>query len=502
MTLRTQLVIAFGVVAMIPLVGGAIGIYSQRSATRRAHELLAQAEASRHMVDTARRAQVSFHMRADAWKNLLLRGHQRAAYDAYLGSFKAAQRETAAALADVSTDAGAFGLDPRHVDALRVAVANVDAKYTQALAQFSIADPATSARVDDAVSDIDSEVAPRMDALVAEIFQRTDSQIVAGRQELESAGRWRERVMMFGTISGIALGIFFGWVTSFAVVRHLRGVAQRMTDQTGSVAAAANQLSGSSETMAHTSTDQAAAVESSSAAIAQVSARVKQNADSARNAREIAETSRSAAEASAAELTELQSAMNESVAAAANITKIIKSIDEIAFQTNLLALNAAVEAARAGESGAGFAVVADEVRSLAQRSAQAARETAGKIEDASAKSARGAEMANRVGDSLKRVLENTRSVDALVREIAAASAEQAAGLEQAVASMERIDRLTQSNAAAAEETAAAARSLDDQASQLRRELAGMIDRRVVLLDAGTKHANEGVPADEREVVTV
>jgi methyl-accepting chemotaxis protein len=169
--------------------------------------------------------------------------------------------------------------------------------------------------------------------------------------------------------------------------------------------------------------------------------------------------------------------MHASVAAAGNITKIIKSIDEIAFQTNLLALNAAVEAARAGEAGAGFAVVADEVRSLAHRSAAAARETADKIEDAASKSARSAELADRVGASLQRVLENTRTVDALVSRITDASVEQAAGLEQAVSSMERIDRLTQANASSAQQTAASAHELNEEAGQLRRELRAVLDSR-------------------------
>ena len=121
--------------------------------------------------------------------------------------------------------------------------------------------------------------------------------------------------------------------------------------------------------------------------------------------------------------------------------------------------------------------MAEEVRSLAQRSAQAARETGEKINDATAKSSRSAELADRVGQSLRRVIDGTHKVDELIGRIAEASSEQARGLEQAVSSMHRIDQLTQSNAAAAEETATAAQQLDGEASELRRELSELVEKR-------------------------
>jgi methyl-accepting chemotaxis protein len=166
-------------------------------------------------------------------------------------------------------------------------------------------------------------------------------------------------------------------------------------------------------------------------------------------------------------MTEMVVAMNAIKSSSDNIAKIIKTIDEIAFQTNILALNASIEAARAGEAGAGFSVVAEEVRSLAQRSAQAARETAEKIADSIQKSTHGAEISGKLAEGLDQIAQKTRRMHELVNEIASASKEQTQGLEQIGIAVTHIDKVTQSNAASSEETASAAEELNAQAGALR-----------------------------------
>jgi methyl-accepting chemotaxis protein len=193
----------------------------------------------------------------------------------------------------------------------------------------------------------------------------------------------------------------------------------------------------------------------------------RRNAESAQNAKVIAGKTRSAVENGAAGMQRMTAAMSGIKSSSAEISKIIKTIDEIAFQTNILALNAAVEAARAGEAGAGFAVVAEEVRALAQRSATAARETADKIEIALHKSNEGASTSVEVEGMLTQIVQQVREMDTLVAEIATASGEQSQGIEQVTKAMAEMDRVTQANAAGAEESASAAHELSSQSTELR-----------------------------------
>jgi methyl-accepting chemotaxis protein len=173
------------------------------------------------------------------------------------------------------------------------------------------------------------------------------------------------------------------------------------------------------------------------------------------------------AQAGSRTMIEMTQAMAAIDASSAEVAKIVKNIDEIAFQTNILALNAAVEAARAGEAGAGFAVVADEVRSLAQRSAAAAKETADKIEAAIASSRNGTQSCNKVRESLTQITDKVSCTDSLVGDIATAAREQAEGIEQIHTAITQMDQVTQSNSASAEESASAAEELDAQAASLK-----------------------------------
>jgi methyl-accepting chemotaxis protein len=196
--------------------------------------------------------------------------------------------------------------------------------------------------------------------------------------------------------------------------------------------------------------------------VEEISVMTARNASNAETARALGSQSRLAAENGARDIAEMSAAMAEIKTSGDNIAKIIKTIDDIAFQTNLLALNAAVEAARAGEAGAGFAVVANEVRSLAQRSKQAARETAEKIQDSINKSQRGVSISAKVSASLEDILGKTRHAEELVTEIASSTAEQSKGISGINSAMVQMDKITQTTAGAAQDNAAAAQEMRGQ----------------------------------------
>jgi len=478
MKLRTHLVLAFGIVAAIPLAGGALGLFAHHDAAERARAAFRLAQRSRDALDAVRIAESSFKLQVQEWKDILLRGRAQEAYAKHLNGFVAAERAVDEALAAAAVAAPAFNIEPLEIASAQRMHAELGRRYRAALREFSPEDPSTAVTVDRLVAGIDRAPAAAFDALASHFIASAESQRQSAEADLDRRSGVLGWIIAGGTLCGTMLGGLFGWWTSRAVARHVGATAGRMWDRTEAVAEAAGQLADASQTVAATSAQQAASLEQSSTALAQVSAAVKLNAGHAGEARELSHVNGTAADQSSAEIAQLKGAMREVAAASSNIARIVKSIDEIAFQTNLLALNAAVEAARAGEAGAGFAIVADEVRSLAQRSARAARETADLIVDATDKAARGVELAERVGQSLGRVIDGVHQVDALVDRIAGASAEQTRGLEHAVTSIRRIDQLTQSNTTAAKETAAAAGQLDAAAGELRCELASLLDTRV------------------------
>ncbi len=247
---------------------------------------------------------------------------------------------------------------------------------------------------------------------------------------------------------------------------NLHGLVQEIRGAASQVEAASQQLSAASAQVSSGAQAQASSLEETAASLEELTGTVRQNADHARQASQLAAGAREKAETGGQVVTSAVGAMQEITAASRKIADIISVIDEIAFQTNLLALNAAVEAARAGEQGRGFAVVAAEVRNLAQRSAAAAKEIKGLIQDSVRKVHDGSELVNKSGQTLDEIVTAVKQVTGIVSEIAAASEEQSRGIEQVNRAVTLMDQVVQSNAAQTEELSSTAQNLTGQAREL------------------------------------
>ncbi|MBX3746886.1 MAG: MCP four helix bundle domain-containing protein [Verrucomicrobiae bacterium] len=275
------------------------------------------------------------------------------------------------------------------------------------------------------------------------------------------------RVNLIVMTLAVAVGSFLGFFIVRGVTRALMALARTLGDGSNQVAAAAGQVAAASQSLAEGASEQAASLEETGSSLEEMSSMTKRNADNSAQVSTLSREARDAADHGAADMEAMTAAMDAIKQSSDDIAKIIKTIDEIAFQTNILALNAAVEAARAGEAGMGFAVVADEVRSLAQRSAQAAKETSAKIEGAISRAAQGVQISSKVSVGLQQILQKVRQVDELASEVAAASKEQSQGIAQVNLAVSQMDKVTQSNAASAEESASAGEELNAQADALK-----------------------------------
>jgi methyl-accepting chemotaxis protein/methyl-accepting chemotaxis protein-1 (serine sensor receptor) len=248
-----------------------------------------------------------------------------------------------------------------------------------------------------------------------------------------------------------------------AINNSLRDMSRELGEGGQLVVEASAQMSASAQSMSQGATEQAASLEETSASMEEIAAMTRTNADNSQQAAALMGEAAKVLDQSNQSLADMVGAMDSIKESSNRVSKIIKTIDEIAFQTNILALNAAVEAARAGEAGMGFAVVADEVRNLAQRSAQAARDTTSLIEGAIASSSDGSQRVAQAAESFAAITQRVTEVKRLVDSVSVASGQQAHGIEQVLQGIRQMEKVTQTTAATAEESAAASEQLSAQA---------------------------------------
>ena len=264
-------------------------------------------------------------------------------------------------------------------------------------------------------------------------------------------------------------------------------------DGSDAIFTGASEISAGNNDLSARTEEQAASLEQTAASMEQLTATVKQNAENARQASQLALSASETAQKGGNVVDGVVKTMSDIAGSSKKIADIISVIDGIAFQTNILALNAAVEAARAGEQGRGFAVVAGEVRSLAQRSAQAAKEIKALIEDSVNRVNTGSQLVGTAGETMSDIVNAVTRVTDIMGEIASASDEQSRGIDQVGQAVTEMDRVTQQNASLVEESAAAAASLESQASRLSQSVAVFRIPRAAAA-VGTRHVQIAAPA--------
>ncbi|MCL2661994.1 MAG: methyl-accepting chemotaxis protein [Oscillospiraceae bacterium] len=250
------------------------------------------------------------------------------------------------------------------------------------------------------------------------------------------------------------------------MLRDLNNMFAEINSASAQVSAGSKQIADGATALAQGSTEQAASVEELSASVSEIASKTKVNAELAGRAATLAGSMMHNAEKGSGQMDEMTSAVKDINAASQSISKVIKVIDDIAFQTNILALNAAVEAARAGQHGKGFAVVAEEVRNLAAKSAEAAKDTGGLIQNSMEKAELGARIAGDTAESLNEIVAGIKESTEIVSEIAKSSDEQTQGIGQIDSGINQVAQVVQQNSATAQESAAASEEMSGQSSML------------------------------------
>jgi len=496
--LSLKLPLAMAGLAAALLLTALFGIYSLNGALGAYEVDVARNVANERAVSEM---SLAFKTQVQEWKNTLLRGKDAKQLDRYWSAFEKEEAHIAKSAAELLARLPQ-GQSRDLVAKFAEAHKTMGAGYRKGFEAFKAAN-FEAAVGDAAVSGVDREPSKLLDEAVEKIT--ADSARVA-----EQAGAQASRatwlsviVMLVVAAAGVAGGVWFSRTITRPLehavevagavaggdlsqridsngrdevaqlcraladmVQRLRGVVGEVRQGVESVSTASAQIATGNQDLSARTEQTASNLQETAASIEQINGTVAQSADTAQQANQLAASAAEAASQGGAVVQRVVASMQEITDSSRKIADIIGVIDGIAFQTNILALNAAVEAARAGEQGRGFAVVASEVRSLAQRSANAAKEIKTLIETSVSRVASGAQLAEEAGQSMGGIVNSVRRVTDMMGELSAASREQRDGIGQVNQAMSNLDDLTQRNAALVEESAAAAASLREQAARL------------------------------------
>ncbi|EKD28996.1 MAG: methyl-accepting chemotaxis sensory transducer [uncultured bacterium] len=371
--------------------------------------------------------------------------------------------------------------DPKDIEAVQTALDNANAYNTSLVVNFS-------GFVKKQIN-LETELIKEARSAEEKCREATINQKTKMQEQTKESLSLVYGFTLFAIIIGI-VGAF--WITS-SITKPIRNIITNLSSGAEQVTSAAGQVAQSSQQMAEGASEQASSLEEVSSSLEEMASMTKQNSDNTKQANTMASEARNAAEEGTEAMKNMSAAINQIKHSSDQTAKIIKTIDEIAFQTNLLALNAAVEAARAGEAGKGFAVVAEEVRNLAQRSAQAAKNTSAMIEESQKNADNGVQVVTRVAEILNKISTGINKASQLMNEISVASEEQARGIDQVNTGVSQMDKVTQSNAANAEESASASEELSGQAVELKE----MVEQLILIVEGANSNRTQTTASTQR-----
>ncbi len=333
------------------------------------------------------------------------------------------------------------------------------------------------------------------------LIAQTTKHIAETKEETHNNAQNSVWVQIWGMSITSLVAVFLGIILSNSITKPILNSVTSLNEAAEQVARASEDLASTSQQLAEGNSEQAASIEQTSSTLEETACMVHQNSENTKEAALLAAQTSSSSEKGNEQMQEMLGSMSEIKKSSDQIAKIIKVIDEIAFQTNILALNAAVEAARAGEAGMGFAVVAEEVRNLAQRSAQAAKDTTEIIETNIELSETGLQVSEKVGESLGEITLQAKKVNELLDEIASASQEQSQGISQINKAMTQMEKVTQRNASGSEESAAASQEMSAQALLMQETVQGLF--KLINgshdINSGTNNHAKGITPSNKEL---
>ena len=457
--------------------------------------------------DLSRRAQIAFKGQVQEWKNILIRGQEAQLFETHVKAFQERSATVKSLLVSLNEAAKRVNLPGTLADKAIAEHEDLDRKYLEALRSYKPNDPTSAHEIDKAVRGIDRAATDHIDQLVKVVHDQGDQ--LAADSQRAAASEKTALVLGLGALALFALLVsgIAGTLTILAITRRLQratevarvvasgnlsteihagrddelgqllsslrgmndslaGIVGRVRQSAEEVTTASTQIAAGNTDLSTRTEEQASSLEETAASIEEMTATVNQNAQNANEANKVAANAADVARRGGDAVDEVVKMMEGIQSSSRKIGDIIGVIDSIAFQTNILALNAAVEAARAGDQGRGFAVVAGEVRSLAQRSAEAAKEIKGLITDSVGRVDEGARLADDAGKTMTEVVSSVNRVSQIIGEIAAATQEQSTGIAQVNTAVGDLDKVTQQNASLVEESTAASESLQQLAREM------------------------------------